>query len=227
MARTSSRRIGVISVRIAGAAHQQVHEAARIGPERQVGDRIRIGQLEIALPQVRHDADDGRRQRHRNAALRRRAALQIDRQRDAAADRIFVREVQRREALVDDRALAPGHAVFVGQVAAALQRQADGLEVARIDRQHRHVRRLLALIERLAVDRQLAQEAALHRRVAGDRDGLDLRVRLQPLFEPLVEGQPLLERRDTSARAAPAPSSAASTCRCRDRGGTSSGSCAS
>ena len=51
-------------------------------------------------------------------------------------------------------ALAARHAVFVGEVAAALQRQADGLEVMRIDRQHRDVRRLLSLIERLAVDRQ-------------------------------------------------------------------------
>ena len=100
------------------------------------------------------------------------------RQRDAAAERILVREVQRREALIDHRRLAPVHAVFVGEIASALQRQSDGLEVARIDRQHRHVRRLLALVERLAFDLELAQEAALQRDVAGDGDVFDLRIRL-------------------------------------------------
>ena len=146
------------------------------------------------MPQIGHDADNGRGQRDRNAASRRGAALQVDGERDAPANRIFVREVQRGEPLVDHRRFAAGHAVLDGQVAAALQRQPDGLEVVRIDRQHRHVRRLLALVERLAVDRELAQEAALHRRVAGDRHGFDFGIRIQPLLEPLVEGEPLLER---------------------------------
>ena len=120
---------------------------------------------------------------------------EIDAERDAPADRIFIGEVQRREPLVDDRGFASGHAVFVGQVAAALQRQPDRLEVTRIDGQHRDARRLLSLIERLAVDVQDAQEAALHRGIAGDGDVLDSRIRLQPLLELLVEGQSLFERR--------------------------------
>ena len=42
------------------------------------------------------------------------------------------------------------------------------LEVARIDGEHRHRRRLLAVGQRPPVDGQPPREAALHRRVAGD-----------------------------------------------------------
>ena len=140
-------------VRIAGAAHQQGHEAARVGPERQVGDRIGIRQLEIALTEVRGRCR--RRWRSARAGCRRaggappcRSIVSVMRRpigssfgKCSAAKRWLMIAASR-----------PGHAVFVGQVAAALQRQADGLEVVRIDRQHRHVGRLLSLVERLAVD---------------------------------------------------------------------------
>ena len=182
-------------VRVALAADQQRHERAWIRPERQIGDGVRLGLLEIALPHVGRDADHGRGERRRYAVARRRAALQVHVEDNPPADRIFIGKMQLRELLVDDRALAAGHAVFVSEAAAADERQADRVEIPRIDRQHRDFGRLLALLERLAVERQAPHEAALQGHVAGDGHGLDARVRLEPLLNLLIERQALFECR--------------------------------
>ena len=89
----------------------------------------------------------------------------------------------------------PGEPSSGREHASALERQADGLEVLRIHGEHRHRRRLFAGGERPPIHREPSPEAALHGRVARHADRPELRVRAQPLLQPLVEGQAFLERR--------------------------------
>ena len=84
---------------------------------------------------------------------------------DPPPERIVAAEIHRREPLVDDGGVVAGGAVELVEGATAQQLDPDRLEVARPDGNLGDHRRLLALLDVLAVHRQQAREAAAERHV--------------------------------------------------------------